>query len=209
MVAGMSSDLLTGPPTTDAPHTGESPGPWADGNPPDATDASPAPSHENRTGRVRVGPHAGSQLGQGRGRGAPDRRVIRRVIATFERVRTATADERAVLASLYGVRDDPVEVATAVLAGVKPNVTHITDITGVRATARTDPLAAKVEAQQIADSYPDRFRAAWVALAGCSSHLPGSAPRSAPKAASAFVRAALALSEDELRDLQAPLTLVR
>lgn len=135
-----------------------------------------------------------------------DQKTARAVLSLVRDLDRLSRTDRELMAVLY--RTDPTvdDLIVAVVTGVEPATQHLTDVVTIAGT--DDPLEAMVTVQTWADGSPERFRAAWSALADVDAELPRAA-RPGPKAAADFVRAAKRLDKAALKRLTDQLALVR
>ena len=126
-----------------------------------------------------------------------ERNLVRRVAAKAEQVAFAPSSQTALLASLLGCADSVSSLTTAVISGVGRRLSPIADVTALR---DSEPLQAGIAA---AAMDRDRLKALWRVLQQLGAVGGGRLPASDPKAALAVAEAAVALSEEQIAELDA------
>jgi len=132
-----------------------------------------------------------------------NRALVRRVAVKAATINSAPADHRALLASLFGVEDEPVELTVAIMAGDRSALAAITDLEQI---ADEDPFEAGVKAQEKGRG---RMRAMHQLLVALSQDVPANLNGSDAKAAITIARAAHRLDADARAQLAAVVDLAR
>jgi len=136
-------------------------------------------------------------------RATSNRALVRRVAVKAATITSAPADHRALLASLFGVEDEPVELTVAIMAGDRSALAAITDLEQI---ADEDPFEAGVKAQEKGRA---RMRAMHQLLVALDQDVPANLNGSDAKAAITIAKAAHRLDDDARTQLTAVVELAR
>lgn len=153
---------------------------------------------EGDQGTATTGTSAGSR------RSGPNKASVRRVGAKLLQLQGADADDLAVLASLYGVDPDPLEVTVAVMTTDRSALTAVKDLTDI--AEADDPFEAMVVAQEKGRARMKGVHSLLVALDAASS---ASLNGNDAKAGAALAKDVTGLAEDAKTSLSRVLDLAR